>query len=107
MNLLVNVLFRRRQYTETLVDSHPFQGQKEACYSHQTKDQRSSPRESRRGFVPYERTEGQYRYPRRREQGRTENRYVPEVVAGQCEVTEAKWNSPTLSAGATVEPNEV
>lgn len=106
MNLLVNGLFRRVQYTETLVDPQPFQGDKYPGEANQTEYEELRLGDPQGGVIPQERSERQDRHPRGSEEGRPQNRDVPEIVRGQWEVTEAKWNSPTLKAGATVEPNE-
>lgn len=89
------------------MNSHPFQGQKGPRSHHQGEDRGAGPRQARRRLVEHQRGKPQDDDPRSREQGRTEDRDVPEIVPRQCEVTEAKWNLPTRMAGATVEPNEL
>ena len=107
MNLLVNGLFRRVQYTETLVDPQPFQAQKYPGYAYETEDQRSGLDDAAGDLVPDQRPEGKDGDTRGGEQGRAKHGDVPEIVGGQWLVTEAKWNAPTRRAGATLDPNEV
>ena len=88
------------------MNSQPFQPQKNGCSPNQGNDVGAGPVQPRRRLVEHERSERQDHDACGGEKGRAEDRYVPEIVPRQCEVTEAKWNFPTLSAGATVEPNE-
>ena len=71
------------QYTETLVNALPFQGEKKTCQPHQTEDEEPCFGGPQRGVVPQERTEGQDGDPGGREEGRTQDRYVPEIVGRQ------------------------
>ncbi|MEA2516452.1 MAG: hypothetical protein QOG16_290 [Actinomycetota bacterium] len=107
MNLLINGPYRHCQYTETLVDARPFHDQQCPRQSDQGEDPRTGSQNPGGRFVPYQRAYRQDRHAGRGEQRGSEDRDVPKIVSGQWEVTEAKWNSPTLIAGATVEPNEV
>jgi hypothetical protein len=106
VNLLIRPV-RRVQYTETLMNSQPFQGYEGSCGAYQGKDQRAGLGEARRRLVENQGGEAQDDDPSGCEEGRAENGDMPEVVPRQWEVTEAKLNLPTLMAGATVDPNEV
>ena len=94
------------QYTETLMNALPFQDQEQAGEAHQTEYEEPRFGYPQGGVVPDERPEGQDGDPRGGEEGRAQNRDVPEIVGGQWLVTEEKWNSPTRNAGATVEPKD-
>ena len=89
------------------MDTQPFHGEQNGRQHSQTEQVGAGAGEAFGRGVEHERSERHEGDRGASEQGRRQDRYVPDLVpAAQCEVPDEKRNPPTLRAGATAEPNE-